>query len=106
MKKLPIGLRVLVPLAILVACGVIVAAAAAAAPVNTAAPTVSGTPREGSTLTAANGTWSNSPTTFTYQWQRCATDGTACGDITSATDKTYTLVAGDVAHTLRVIVTA
>jgi hypothetical protein len=35
-----------------------------------------------------------------------ASDGTGCGDITSATDKTYTPVSGDVLHTLRVVVTA
>jgi hypothetical protein len=85
---------------------VIAAGASAAAPQNTAAPTVTGTAKEGSTLTAAEGTWSNSPTSFTYQWQRCASDGTGCGDLAAATSKTYTLVAGDVGHTVRVVVTA
>ncbi len=60
----------------------------------------------GSTLTAAEGTWSNTPTSFTYQWERCASDATACGDITGATSKTYVLVTGDVGHTVRVVVTA
>jgi hypothetical protein len=91
----------------LVAAGSIGAAGASAAvPQNTSAPTIGGTAREGSTLTAADGTWSNSPTSFTYRWQRCANDATACGDITGATSKTYTLVAGDVGHTDRVVVTA
>jgi hypothetical protein len=90
----------------LAAVGVLAAAAAAATPQNTAAPTISGTPKAGSTQTANDGTWSNSPTSFTYQWQRCASDGTGCGDINGATAKTYTPTSGDVGRTLRVIVTA
>src|SRR2546423_8378190 len=100
-------IRLLLIASALAAIGlVIVASASAAPPQNTAAPTISGTAKEGSTLTASDGTWANSPTSFTYQWQRCASDGTGCGDITAATSKTYTLVAGDVAHTVRVVVTA
>lgn len=89
-----------------VVTGILAASAAAAAPQNTAAPTISGTPKEGSTLTGNDGTWSNSPTSFTYQWQRCASDGRACGDITSATSKTYVPTSGDVGHALRLVVTA
>lgn len=90
----------------LTAAGILAAAAVAAAPVNTAPPTISGTPKEGSTLTASDGSWSNNPTSFTYQWQRCASDGTGCGDITGAASKTYTPTSGDVGHALRVVVTA
>jgi len=93
-------------IALLVVAGVVAAVASAAAPANTAKPTISGTEKAGSTLTASNGTWSNSPTAYTYQWRRCATDGTACGDITGAVSKTYTLTTGDVHHTVRVVVTA
>ena len=74
-----------------------------ATPVNTAPPTVTGTEREGQTLTAGNGTWSNNPTSFEYKWQRCTIDGTACGDIAGATEKTYKPVQGDVGHALAVI---
>jgi hypothetical protein len=92
--------------ALIAVAGVFASVASAAVPQNTAAPTISGTAKEGSTLTASTGTWTNSPTSFAYQWQRCATDGTACGDINGATDKTYTPTSGDVSHTLRVVVTA
>ena len=92
-----------------VLCGIAAAVATArttAAPANTAAPTISGDARAGSVLTATNGTWTNNPTSFTYKWQRCATDGTGCGDISKATLQTYTLVSGDIGHTVRIVVTA
>ena len=54
--------------------------ASAAAPVNSTAPAVTGTAKVGSTLTVSNGTWSNSPTNYTYQWQRCSS-ATSCTDI-------------------------
>jgi hypothetical protein len=90
----------------LVMAGVLASSAAAAAPQNTAPPTISGQAREGSTLTAENGTWSNTPTSFTYQWQRCNTDSTGCANIAGATRQTYTLTAADVDHRVRVVVTA
>lgn len=106
-SKQGIAARLVLVLLAVVAIGLVVAAAASAAvPQNTAPPTISGTAREGQTLTASDGTWSNSPTSFTYQWQRCASDGTGCGDITGAISKTYTLAGGDVGHTARVVVTA
>jgi hypothetical protein len=110
MKWQWIGLRGLVVLGTMVvacgAAGAIALARSAAVPSNTNPPTISGTAREGSTLTATNGTWTNAPTSFAYQWRRCATDGTGCGDISSATKQTYVPVAGDVSRTLRVEVTA
>src|SRR2546423_4037077 len=102
-SRLRLTLAVMLGLA---AVGVLAAAAAAATPQNTSLPTISGTPKVGSTQTADNGTWSNTPTSFAYQWQRCASDGTGCGDLSGATSKTYTPVSGDVGHTLRVVVTA
>ena len=80
--------------------------AAAAPPENTTRPVVTGAAREGTTLTASRGTWANTPTSYAYTWQRCATDGTGCGVISGATKESYTLVAADVAHTVRVLVTA
>lgn len=37
-------------------------------PINSVAPVVSGNPVVGSTLTVTNGTWNNSPTSYSYQW--------------------------------------
>jgi hypothetical protein len=81
-------------------------AATAAAPVDTAPPTISGTPIVGQTLTASNGTWSNSPTSYAYQWQRCNGGGNNCASVANGTQQTYTLVGADAGHTMRVRVTA
>ena len=97
-----------VGIAAAVAAGAPVAAEArgAIAPQNNAAPTVIGAPRENNTLTAGNGTWTNAPTMFTYQWQLCGGDGSGCADIAGATTRAYGVKSGDVDHTLRVAVTA
>jgi len=80
--------------------------ATAAPPVNTAPPTVSGTAQVGQTLTAGNGTWSNTPTSFAYQWVRCNAGGNSCVNVANGTQRTYTLVGADSANTMRVRVTA
>ena len=64
-------LRTALALALLLALAVPLSAFAAA-PVNTSAPSVSGSTAEGSVLTASNGSWSNSPTSYSYQWQQCS----------------------------------
>jgi hypothetical protein len=91
-----------------VTCAALAAAAPAlaAAPVNTAPPTITGTPKVGETLTAQNGTWTNSPTAFQYQWQRCNESGASCANIAGATQKTFVVRASDAGRTLRVVVTA
>jgi len=80
--------------------------AAAAPPENTARPAISGAAREGTTLTASRGAWANSPTSFAYTWQRCASDGTGCGAIAGATKEAYTPILADVGRKIRVVVTA
>jgi hypothetical protein len=78
-----------------------------AAPVNTALPTVSPTnPNVGTVVTAANGTWVHSPTSYTYQWKRCSIAGTECKNLTGATKSTYTAGQLDEGHPLVVQVTA
>ena len=79
--------------------------ALAAPPANTAPPTITGTPRVGETLTAQNGTWSNNPTAFQYQWQRCNASGASCVNVPGATEKTHLLSTADAGRTMRVRVT-
>jgi hypothetical protein len=71
-------------------------------PANTAAPTISGTGVSGQTLTEAHGTWTNSPTGFSYQWELCDTSGANCQAIAGATAQTFAITAADAGKTLRV----
>jgi hypothetical protein len=75
-------------------------------PAVTTNPSVSGTAKEGQTLTAGKGTWSGSPTSFSYQWQDCNASGGACSGVSGATRATYLVNRADVGHTMRVVVTA
>ena len=77
-----------------------------AAPVTTAPPGVSGTPTVGQTLTGSEGSWSNTPTSFAYQWLRCNGGGNNCASVANGTQNTYTLVGADAGNTMRVRVTA
>ena len=77
------------------------------APASTVLPVISpSTPQQGVLETTTNGTWSNSPTSYAYQWQDCNSSGESCANISGATSSSYTPVAGDVGHTLVVRVTA
>jgi hypothetical protein len=73
-------------------------------PANTAAPGISGTSQIGQALTSSTGSWTNSPTSYSYQWQRCV--GTTCSNIASAASSTYALISADVGNTIKVVVTA
>ncbi len=81
-------------------------AASQAVPANTTLPAITGTAQVGSTLTTDTGTWSNSPTSFTYAWSRCDSTGNNCNPVAGATSQTYQVQAADVGNTLRVTVTA
>lgn len=65
-------------------------------------PTISGNATQGQTLTESDGTWTGSPTTYGYQWSDCDRSGDNCRLIFGATHRTYTLIARDVGHTIRV----
>jgi hypothetical protein len=74
---------------------------AAGKPTITVAPTISGTPQENATLSGTNGTWTNSPSKYTYVWLRCDKNGGSCASISGATKNSYTLTAADVGATIR-----
>lgn len=79
----------------------------ASGPVNTVLPVVSGVAAVGSTLTVGNGTWtSDSPISYTYQWQTCSVDGTTCTPITGETNAAYAVASDDLGNRLRAVVTA
>lgn len=56
-------------------------------PLSLIAPAITGTLSNGSTLTSTTGTWSGSPSSYTYQWKR---DGV---NIAGQTSSTYTYVS-------------
>jgi hypothetical protein len=76
---------------------------------NTAGPTI--TPSSGlnagERLTASAGAWAGTrPGFFSYQWRRCAADGTGCVPIAGAVGPKYALSVDDVGHRVSVLVTA
>jgi RHS repeat-associated protein len=74
---------------------------------NTAAPTLSTThPVIGTALSVSNGSWSNGPLSYGYQWERCSAAGKGCTVIAGATNPTYTPILADNGHALAARVTA
>jgi hypothetical protein len=78
----------------------------ASTPASTAPPAISGTAQDGQTVTASTGSWSGSPTSYAYLWQRCDSSGANCVALSGATSSSYTAQTADVGSTLRVAVTA
>lgn len=109
-------------LRVTVAMGVVAAAALAAGasliqpgharaaetlvPVNLTPPTIYGTAELGLALKARHGKWTQSPTSYSYRWQRCNPLGVECKRIIGATSQAYFPSAADLGATLRVVVTA
>jgi len=77
----------------------------AAQPGNEQTPVITGVAQQGNTLTTTTGTWDGNPSSFDYQWQDCDVSGQNCTNTGTDSD-TYALSAGDVGHTVQVIVTA
>lgn len=69
-------------------------------PTSTVAPAITGTLEVGETLSVGTGTWSGSPTSYTYQWLR---DG---AEISGATSNSRVLLLADLAAMMSCDVTA
>ncbi len=70
------------------------------APANTVSPVASGTASVGGTLSVTNGTWTNTPLSYAYQWRR---NGAA---ISGETASSYVVVSGDLGFDITCTVTA
>jgi hypothetical protein len=73
-------------------------------PFNTQLPALRGTARQGKSLKVSAGSWSNGPTSYSYQWQLCKSG--VCSHISGATKSSYKLGSADVSDTLDAVVTA
>jgi DNA-binding beta-propeller fold protein YncE len=78
---------------------------ATGAPSNTAAPTLSSTtPKVGTTLNVSgNGTWTNTPLAYSYQWYDCETttpSSSTCAAIAGATNSSFTPQISDAGYFL------
>ena len=73
-------------------------------PSSTIAPVVSGISVEGDALTSTTGSFTGDNLSYSYQWQEL-TDG-IWQDLSGATSSSYTIQAGDVGASIRVLVTA
>ncbi len=67
---------------------------------------MSGNAIVGSALQSSTGSWSGSPTSYAYQWQRCDFDALNCVNVGGATGETYGVRSADIGYRLRVQVTA
>ncbi|RDI74001.1 hypothetical protein Gocc_2098 [Gaiella occulta] len=82
-------------------------AAPGSAPSPTKQPDPHGSYQIGQTINVDTGTWTGTaPITFGFQWQRCSSNGSSCGNISGATGQSFLLSAVDLGFKLRAIVTA
>ena len=78
----------------------------AARPTNLNPPQILGNAQAGQTLTSSVGTWTGSPSKFTYRWRRCHAGGASCIAIPHAVGPRRTLTPDDIGSTLSLVVTA
>jgi GH25 family lysozyme M1 (1,4-beta-N-acetylmuramidase) len=78
----------------------------AAPPTNLNPPQILGNAQAGQTLTSSVGTWTGSPSKFTYRWRRCHAGGASCIAIPHAVGSRRTLTPDDIGSTLSLVVTA
>jgi len=77
-----------------------------AAPYNTALPSFTGIGKVANVQSGSVGTWSNTPTSYTYKWFRSSTENGSYTFITGATALNYTPVSADASKYLKLEVTA
>jgi hypothetical protein len=75
-------------------------------PSNVFPPSISGSASQGQALTELHGTWTNAPTSYSYQWEDYNGSGQACAAIAGATGPSYMVTGPDVGHTIVVQETA
>ena len=76
-------------------------------PANTIAPAFTPeAPTLGASVSVSSGTWSDSPVSYGYQWQRCNESGAECVAIVGAKNEAYKPTLLDMGHKLRVEVQA
>ena len=103
---LPRLTAVLVALAVAGLVATTASARTTVAPTQTSSPTLQGQaaqPFVADKLTVTNGTWTGSPTKYTYQWERCDPTGDRvnCIAISVATLQSYAVTTADINHTLK-----
>lgn len=75
-------------------------------PQNLGLPSIFGEALVGSTLTTDSGSWTGSPTSYTYQWQKSTDFGATWTNVSGATSGTYTILEADTGGSIRVSVIA
>ncbi len=74
-------------------------------PSNTSPPSIVGKPQPGRDLTVSPGSWTNSPTSYSYQWEDCNRLGASCSSAQRG-PRIRLVGAAEVGHTIRVQVIA